>query len=187
MKKSNAIKWIAVVFILIAMAVVVLCLTLTRPWTDDTKQRKNADAERIAHNEFLFDDVYFVSPAKSKYVKTSPYALFTCGEKNGKTCLLIVPSSPDEKPYIIDWPFAAEYREMAEAVYNTPFNQIDRAKINVSMLIESYDSMIFANDELTALIKSQSLDIPFMLRFDGYAAVQIDGHIVVYRSDRADE
>ena len=94
MKKSNAIKWIAVVFILIAMAVVVLCLTLTRPWTDDTKQRKNADAERIAHNEFLFDDVYFVSPAKSKYVKTSPYALFTCGEKNGKTCLLIVPSSP---------------------------------------------------------------------------------------------
>ena len=65
MKKSNAIKWIAVVFILIAMAVVVLCLTLTRPWTDDTKQRKNADAERIARNEFLFDDVYFVSPAKA--------------------------------------------------------------------------------------------------------------------------
>lgn len=164
-------KYRFMVFLLFSLMLILTGCTFT-------KEHSIEDAKKLAKETFGLETILIASPGSSASQimldSTSRYPIYVLGMNDeGEEVFVIVPVLKSQEPYIVDWPFIKSFEKIVQQLNDSYGDVLTSVQYDQIELIDNDLNMHDPN------IDVDQLDVIFMMCYDEYSIVQINGQIVI--------
>ncbi len=173
-----------VIVLIILVLVVAIGAYLLWCFLSPEKDRNRSDAIAIAKNNYGCDEVLVISHVTGH--GSSRWYLGVLAVKGDDEIYFVMPSSPDESIYELEWPFNTPFRNIAGLALGHDLEVETESTSNGIAFYDSYGLMPKSYNgeclELVELIQNETLDVPFMIEFEygQVYAVQVGGEVKIF-------